>query len=157
MPSIEEMLSQVQQQEKNLQFTEFTSDTALKIGLAIIERAQKENLPVAIDITRNGHQLFHFAFPGTAPNNDQWIMKKNRLANRYSMSSYQYKLKLQSTNRTLEDVGLSLSEYAAVGGAFPVTVQNVGVVGMITISGLQDNEDHDLVAWAIEDYLKKQK
>ena len=43
------------------------------------------------------------------------------------------------------------------GGAFPITIKNVGVVGTITISGLLDNEDHDLVVWGIEDYLKKQK
>ena len=155
LPTVEEMLAKVQQQEKDLQFKEFNSETALEIGLSIIERAKKENLQVAIDICINGHQLFHYAFQGTAPNNDQWILMKNRLANRYCMSSYRNKLRLQSMNKTLADIGLSSSEYAAVGGAFPITIQNVGVVGTITVSGLQDNEDHDLVVWAIEKHLSK--
>ena len=86
MPTVEEILSKVKQQEKDLQFSEFTSDTALSIGLAIIERAKKENLQVAVDIIVNGHQLFHFAFQGTSPFNDQMIIRKNRIANRYSTS-----------------------------------------------------------------------
>ena len=149
------MMLDLQQLEKKLQFNEFNCETALEIGLSMIEDAKKDDLQIAIDICVNGHQLFHFAFDGTAPNNDAWIIKKNRLTNRYSMSSFQFKFKLLSQNRTLADVGLSNSEYAAIGGAFPIIIKNVGVVGTITVSGLKDEDDHAVVVAAIEKYMKK--
>ena len=149
MPTIEELIAQVQQQEKTLQFREFTAETALKIGLAIVERAKQENLVISIDIRRHGHQLFHYAFDGTSPDNDIWLLKKARTVDRFGISSYQYRLRLDKNNRTLQSIGLDPEVYAASGGAFPITIQNVGVIGSIAVSGLPDSEDHALVCWAI--------
>nr|BFE72411.1 hypothetical protein GCM10020092_057120 [Actinoplanes digitatis] len=45
------------------------------------------------------------------------------------------------------------ADFAAHGGAFPVRVPNVGVVGVVTVSGLPQADDHALVVEAIEAYL----
>lgn len=158
MPTIDETIAQVQQQEKDLQFTEFTAETALEIGVALAARAKKENLTLSVDIRLNGHELFHYSAPGTSPDNDEWMRYKRNTVNRFHVSSYLYGLNLRKNNRTLADIGLSPTEYAPWGGGFPITVKNVGVVGTIAVSGLRDDEDHGVIVWAIEQQLKgKQK
>ena len=44
-------------------------------------------------------------------------------------------------------------EFAAHGGAFPVIVRDVGVVGTVTVSGLPQEEDHRLVVAVLRAFL----
>lgn len=155
MTTIEDQIKELEEQEKHLQFQEFTSETALKIGMSLIERAKTENKTIIIDITRHDHQLFHYAFEGTPPDNDKWVLRKNRVVNLFNISSLLFRLKLESSGSSLEARKLNPDECAATGGAFPIIIRNVGVVGTITISGLEDTEDHALVVWAINKYLTK--
>jgi uncharacterized protein (UPF0303 family) len=155
MNNYQELLKELELQEKELQFSEFTSETALKVGMGLVEKAKKENKAITIDITRNGHQLFHYSFDGTSPDNDQWIIRKNRVVNRCNMSSYRMGVFLQSEGKSLEErFLLSSMEYAHHGGAFPITIKNVGVVGTITVSGLTQEEDHAMVVATLKDFLE---
>jgi uncharacterized protein (UPF0303 family) len=47
---------------------------------------------------------------------------------------------------------LPLQEYAAHGGAFPVRVDGVGIVGVVTVSGLAQADDHALVVEALRGF-----
>ncbi|WMC93344.1 heme-degrading domain-containing protein [Kineothrix sp. MB12-C1] len=154
MDDLKELLDELEQQERELQFNEFTSETALEIGMLIIKKAKENNLAITMDITRNGHQLFHYAFDGTGPDNDQWIIRKNRVVNQFNKSSYHVGTELRGAGKTMEERSLLSSfEYAAHGGAFPIIIRNVGVVGTITVSGLPQQEDHALVVSVIKEFL----
>jgi len=154
MDQTERLIAMIQEQEQMLQFPRFTNDMALELGLKLAARAQQEGLPITVDITRCGQQLFHFAAEGTSPDNDQWILRKNRVVNRFGKSSLLMGLLLQMAGKTLEEKYLlPAGEYAAHGGAFPLTIRGVGVVGTITVSGLPQKEDHALVTAVIRDYL----
>ena len=48
---------------------------------------------------------------------------------------------------------LPLQEFAAHGGAFPVRVEGVGIVGVVTVSGLAQGDDHALVTEALRSFL----
>lgn len=155
MCDCEKLLKELEEQEKTLQFSEFTNETALEIGLALIEKAKKEDKKIAVNITRNGQQLFHYAFEGTAPDNDQWIAKKNNVVYRFSRSSLYIGTFLKIEGKSIEEkFHISSFEFFPFGGAFPIIVKNVGVIGTITVSNLAPEEDHKMVIEAIGEYLK---
>ena len=149
-----ELLKELLQQEEELQFGSFSNDTAFAVGIALLEAARSKGKPVTIDITRNGQQLFHVAMQGTSLDNDVWIKRKNNVVNRFGHSSFYMGIYLQSKGQTIEEKYLiSSSEYAAHGGAFPLFIQGVGVVGTITVSGLPQQEDHELVVTTLKRFL----
>ena len=145
----------MEKQEAELQFSEFTSETALKIGLNLVDKAKMGIKKITIDITRNGHQLFHYSFDGTSPDNDQWVIRKNRVVNRFNKSSFLVGASLLNMGKTLEEKwNISSSDYAPHGGAFPIIIKNVGVIGTITVSGLTQEEDHNMVVSVIRESLE---
>ena len=149
-----ELLKELQQQEEEIQFKSFDNNMAFVIGLALLEAARGKGKGVTIDIARNGQQLFHFAMPGTSRDNDVWVQRKNNVVNRFGHSSYYMGVSLKSKGQTMEEKYLiSSGEYAAHGGAFPLIIRGVGVVGTITVSGLPQEEDHELVVTTIRKFL----
>jgi uncharacterized protein (UPF0303 family) len=152
----QKLLKILEEQEKTLQFSEFTNEMAWEIGTNILTKAKQESKTVTIDITRSGQQLFHYAMAGTTPDNDQWIIRKNNVVNRLQKSSFHVGTSLKYNQQTIEqELFLSTREYLPFGGSFPIIIKNVGVVGTITVSGLPDHEDHALVVAIIKEYLKQ--
>jgi uncharacterized protein (UPF0303 family) len=155
---MEETLKNLLQEEAELQFSRFNEDTAWEIGSQLVARARREALPITIDITRAGHQLFHATRPGTAPDNDEWVKRKVRLVMRVGHSSYYIGQWLKSEGKRIEEaLLLPESDYAPHGGCFPIIVKGTGLVGTITVSGLAQEEDHRLVVEAIRSYLQGKK
>lgn len=153
---MEALLKKLEAEERELQFERFSNEDAVALGLSLYETAREKKLPVTIDITRNGHQLFHLSMPGTSPDNDQWVARKIKLVNRMGMSSYRVGTLLRSLGMTLEErFELSHYEYAAHGGCFPVILKGTGPIGTVTISGLAQEDDHAMVVNAIRQYLGK--
>ena len=151
-----QLLIQLQQQEQQLQFPSFSNADAVAIGMDLYETAKERNLPITIDIMRNGQQLFHLSMPGTSPDNDQWVIRKCKLVNRFQASSFRVGTELRSLGQTLEErYELSHYEYAAHGGCFPIIIRDTGMVGTITVSGLAQEDDHALVVEAITKFLNK--
>jgi uncharacterized protein (UPF0303 family) len=103
-----------------------------------------------IDVRRFGQPLFYNALAGTTPDNAEWARRKANTVARFHRSSYAVGLELQQKNTTLlEKFGLSLPEYAAHGGSFPLSVSGAGVIGSVTVSGLPQRDDHQLVVEAL--------
>ncbi|MER7836832.1 heme-degrading domain-containing protein [Streptomyces sp. NPDC096040] len=150
-PSVEEL----EKQERLLVFRRFTHDDAWALGSLLVEMARERQAPVAIDIHRAGQQLFHAALPGSTPDNDAWITRKRRVVERYGSASYLVGARFRAKGTTFEESSrLDPDAYAAHGGSFPITVENVGVIGSVTVSGLPQLQDHRLVVDALEEFLK---
>jgi uncharacterized protein (UPF0303 family) len=147
-------LAELLLQEEELQFATFSNDTAWDLGCALVDTARRDRLAVTIDIRRGDHQLFHAALPGTAANNDVWIERKNRVVRRYGHSSFYVgaKHRVDGTDFAASE-SVDLREYAPHGGAFPIIVRDVGVVGTVTVSGLPQEDDHRLVVEALRAVL----
>ncbi len=155
---MEDILGQLLQEERELQFEKFNEETAWQLGGGLVEKCAREGLPVTIDIMRGEHQLFHASLRGTSADNDEWVKRKVRLVYRFGHSSFYIGQLLKSKGKSIEEMFLiPESQYAPHGGCFPIIVKGTGMVGAITISGLPQEEDHRLVVQAIRDYLSKEK
>lgn len=156
MNNIDNLLTELKQQEDGLQFESFSNEDAISIGLSLLDAAKKDSLPIVIDITRAGQVLFHAAMPDTSPDNDQWIIRKNRTVGRFHCSSFMVGRKLEKSGSTMEEKYLISSlEFAAHGGAFPIRIKGTGVVGTITVSGLAQEDDHALVVRVLRAWLNQ--
>jgi uncharacterized protein (UPF0303 family) len=141
-------------QEETLVFSTFTNDDAIGLGLRLIEAGRAEHLAITVDVRRGDQQVFHAALAGTSADNDAWVERKVRLVKRVGMSSYRMGCQLRASGRSLsEALLLNEHDYAAHGGAFPVVVRSVGLVGVATVSGLPQREDHALVVRVLTEWL----
>jgi len=151
---LEEDLARIALQERRLQFRAFDAETAWAIGTALKTAAKNRQASVAIDIQVHGHTLFAYAMQGTTPDNLDWIRRKRNLVQRCHRSSYAIGLKLTRTKSTLQEkMFLDPKDYAAHGGCFPILLEGTGCVGTITVSGLPQREDHNLVVQVIQEFL----
>ncbi|KZT13178.1 uncharacterized protein LAESUDRAFT_808630 [Laetiporus sulphureus 93-53] len=146
-------------------FSRFTADTAWTLGCMLRDRLRRASpKPAVINITlANSDQLlFHAATgPGTGPDNDTWVARKRRAVLRWGASTWALHNKYGGDEVLFASkfqLGARGGEYAIHGGGFPVRVKGVeGVIGVIVVSGLTMQEDHEVIVEVIEDYLQKVK
>ena len=151
-PSVAELAAQ----ERELCWDGFTEDDAWRLGSALVTTARERELPVAVEVLRGDHRLFQAALAGTSPDNDAWLTRKARTVRRFHTSSLHVGQVCRDAGRTLEEQFLVPSRrYAAHGGAFPLTVTGVGVIGSVAVSGLPQLEDHALVVEVLRAVLDR--
>jgi len=150
----DDLILALEEHERRLTFARFDNADAWHLGSLLVDLATARELPVAVDIRRGTQQLFHAALPGSTAENDSWIARKVRVVERFAASSYLVGRRLAAKGDTLDArYGVDPAEFAAHGGAFPIRVPGVGVVGVVTVSGLPQADDHALVVEAIESFL----
>lgn len=142
--------------EQQTKLSHFNSDVAWNLGNHARTVAQKNPKPIVINITNaSGHVLFHTVTKsGTATENDHWVNRKKQLTLRTQLSSFITGQKLKQKNKSLEDAYfMSSQEYSAYGGAVPIWVTSVdSLVGVLTVSGLAQEEDHMLGLEILESF-----
>jgi uncharacterized protein (UPF0303 family) len=153
MPSLDELAAQ----EERLQFDRFDDDVAWALGAQLVEAARAQELPVAIELRRNGRQVFHAALPGSAPDNDAWLARKARVVDRYEQASFRVGEAARQAGKTFEQQSrLDPDLYAAHGGAFPIRLRGTGVIGSAAVSGLPQLADHEFVVEQLAIFLGEQ-
>lgn len=154
MENYAELLDTLTRQENELQFTAFSSDTALALGLKLIELAKDGNKIITVNITVNGKVLFHHAMQGAAADQAEWIRRKNNVVARFGRCSFYVGTDHKQRGVVFEDIRhLDPKDYAPFGGAFPITLKGTGIIGTVTVSGLRQAEDHALAVQALRAVL----
>jgi len=154
MENYAELLQTLTQQEQELQFTAFSSDTALTLGLKLVELAKAGGKAITINITINGKVLFHHAMQGASADQAGWIRRKNNVVARFGRCSFYVGIDHKHRGVVFEDIKyLDPQDHAANGGAFPITLKGTGIIGTVTVSGLRQAEDHALVVEALRAVL----
>jgi uncharacterized protein (UPF0303 family) len=137
-------------QEQRLQLPRFDHEIAWRIGARLRDLAVTRGLSVVIDVRRFGYQLFFTALDGTTPDNLEWVRRKTNTVARFLCSSYAIGLELEQRKTNLtEKYALPASDYVSHGGSFPIAVAGAGVIGAVTVSGLPQRADHELVVEAL--------
>jgi uncharacterized protein (UPF0303 family) len=143
-------LTRIAEQQRRLRFTSFDEDTAWRLGADLRARAAERGLAVTIEVRLRGETVFLHAMAGTTPANADWARRKRTVVEWLHQPSYAVGLEEKQAGRSvLEAMGLSAREVAPHGGSFPIVVDGIGCVGAVTVSGLPQRADHELVVEAL--------
>lgn len=146
----DELIAELERQERELVLSRFDHADAWVLGGLLVNLAGGRGLPVAIDIRHGTQQVFHAGLAGSTADNDAWIERKVRVVQRYGASSYLVGRRMAAKGVELDaSMGVDPALYAAHGGAFPIRIAHVGIVAVVTVSGLPQADDHALVVEAL--------
>ncbi|NGN43987.1 heme-degrading domain-containing protein [Mesorhizobium sp. CGMCC 1.15528] len=141
-------------QERELVFPTFDEATAFAVGSRIRDRALKDGFGIIVDIRTWDRPLFYAAMPGSNASNPDWARRKINVVKRFLKSTYRMVLEQDRPDRSFKpSEGLDIADYVLAGGGFPVTVKGAGVIGCITVSGLPERQDHEVVVRAVCEHL----
>jgi uncharacterized protein (UPF0303 family) len=153
--SLDSDIAQLKLQEERLVFSRFDEADAWALGALMRDAARDQKLGLVIDIRIAGRPLFYTALPGTAADNPEWVRRKINVVMRLHRSSYLVGREIAKSGRPLDELfGVNPIDVAPHGGAFPIRIKDVGVVGTISVSGIPQREDHNFVVRCICEFLK---
>lgn len=139
-------LTDLLNQEEALQFAVFNNDIAWQLGSQLKAIAESNKSAVAIEVYAFNQVIFSYAMVNTTPDNLHWIKRKRQSVLRFGHSTYYLNQYNASKNREFEaQMHIDPFEYCAHGGAFPIRITNSGLIGVVTVSGLPQEEDHRMV------------
>ncbi|KAI9660470.1 MAG: hypothetical protein M1821_009820 [Bathelium mastoideum] len=164
LPDPPQDLASIENTEAALTLPSFTADTAWELGTTLRTRllALSPNAAIVnIALANNSQVLFHCvtrANAGAAPDNDVWVARKRAAVLRWGHSTWWLRRKFDGDEAAFAArMGLTggrAGEYAMHGGGFPVRVRGVeGVVGVVVVSGLKQEQDHQVIVEVLKEYL----
>ncbi|KAJ8103583.1 hypothetical protein POJ06DRAFT_242331 [Lipomyces tetrasporus] len=159
-------LAKLAEQEAELEFSSFNASDALALGLAILAESPKAKTPdapgvraVVVHVSINGNLQFYSAQDGTNADNYGWIQRKVNTVTRFGRASIFMGSSCMAGGKDFNvKFLLPETEYVGVGGGFPLRVKGVAYpVGVVAVSGLPHQMDHELVTKGIKKYLESKK
>ena len=146
----------ISQQEGELAFERFDEDTAFELG-GLVRQAAKAlgKGGIVTGVYLWDRTLFYGATAGTSEFNRAWVERKVKLVRLMLKSSYRVVLERGDRPRIEPGWAIAPTEYAIAGGAFPISLKGIGVVGAAAASGLDERTDHEIVRAAIATLLGK--
>lgn len=136
---------------KKIELDNFNNHIGLEMGLAVVNLAKERNQKVAVKIERLNHTIFLFVDDDLPADKHLWLKRKANVAKHFEESSLSVKTDLTIENMTIEGTfALTNKKHLAKGGAIPVFVKNAGMIAIITVSGLHDEEDHKIIIEALK-------
>lgn len=152
----DEILSVLQEQEDSFIFKHFTNEDAWDVGNIIVNEFKKQGFSAAVSIRlNNGYTVFQYGTDGTGIDHANWITRKENTVKVKAMSSMRAYATLKANNITLADWFLDPMEFSTCGGAFPIKVEGVGIIGTIIVSGIAVITDHEIIIECLEKYFNK--
>lgn len=123
----------------------FDADVARRLGDIAINLAARRGLPIAVGIVGEAAPLFYCALDGSRANDSDAIRRRQNTVFRFGVSSFEVGARFRRAGWSLQSQGLSDADYALDGGGVPLRLAGGGIVGAMTIAGLDDARDHALV------------
>ena len=150
MSKLDQDLQRLALQEQVLQLDGFDETSAWELGTLIKRICETRGVAVTIEVRRAKETLFFYNMAGVVPNNAEWVRRKRNVVELLHRSSYAVGMSNQKDNTSLpQKTGVALNDYAEHGGSFPIRVKRVGCIGVVTVSGVPQREDHAIVVEAL--------
>ena len=133
-----------------IELDHFSNAIAMDMGIRIVELARSRNQAIAVEISRLNQTVFLYVEDGLPADKHNWLRRKANVAKYFEESSLAVRHTLEKRGMSLEKpFGLDEKNYIAKGGSIPVFVKNAGLIATVTVSGLRDFEDHDIIIEAL--------
>ncbi|RYP60651.1 hypothetical protein DL771_010432 [Monosporascus sp. 5C6A] len=157
IPSPPENVEEIKDGWDSIVLESFTADDAWELGHLLYARllpfatAQGKPTLISIALANSQQVLFEAAVgAGTLPDNAFWVRRKRNTVLRFGCSSWLMGRKFGGDEELFaRKFGLSpeqASEHAIHGGGVPIRVRGVeGVVAIVIVSGLKQDEDHGVI------------
>lgn len=123
----------------------FDAGVARRLGDIAINLASRRGLPIAVGIVGAASPLFYCALDGSRTGDSDAIRRRQNTVFRFGLSSLEVGVRFHRAGWSLQSQGLSDDDYALDGGGVPLRITGGGIVGAMTIVGLDDARDHALV------------
>jgi uncharacterized protein (UPF0303 family) len=150
------MMDEILLEEQSFVFSGFNATTALEIGNYLTKKATELKLPIVIDISSLQQCLYHFAAVGSTASNERFIRRKKNTVCLFSHSTKWAAAKVKNDVTAMNQrYGTVDADYTILQGGFPVIVAQMGLVGSICVSGLTEQEDHNIIVEALNDLKSK--
>ncbi|KAJ5619856.1 hypothetical protein N7510_003840 [Penicillium lagena] len=159
--------------------TAWALGTALRNRILSLPKTQRKPALISIALATatpsSGplHVIFQCATEsGTIPDNENWVRRKRNTVLRWGVSSWAMRMKMVgglgagASAAEVEEAfvnkyalasangGAVADEYAIHGGGYPVRVRGVeGVVAVVVVSGLKQEDDHQVVAETVREVV----
>ncbi|ANQ50559.1 hypothetical protein MY04_3194 [Flammeovirga sp. MY04] len=137
---------------RKITLNQFDNRLGLTIGLKVHEIAILKKQQIAVRVERLNHVIFMYVDNDLPADKHNWIDRKANVAKHFEESSLSVKHDLFNGKMSLEKTfALDENQYLAKGGAIPIFVENVGMIAIVTVSGLNDEKDHSIIIEAFQD------
>lgn len=138
-------------EEKGFVFAGFNALTALEIGNYLTKKANELKLPIVIDVSSFQQCLYHFSAVGSTANNEKFIRRKRNTVFLFSHSTKWAAAKVKGDVPAMHQrYATTDADYTILQGGFPIIVASMGLVGAICVSGLTEQEDHNIIVEALD-------
>ncbi|MDV3754455.1 hypothetical protein CMU20_05395 [Elizabethkingia anophelis] len=136
---------------RRIELDSFSNRIAFDMGVKIIDLAKSRNQHIAVEVCRLNHTIFLYVDDTLPVDKHNWLRRKANIARQFEESSLSVKNDLKEGNMNLEKTfGLDEKDFLAKGGAIPIFVKNGGMIAVVTVSGLHDEEDHNIIIEALK-------
>lgn len=136
---------------ERIELKKFNNRIAFEMGSKIIALAKSKNQHIAIEISRLNQTVFLYVDDGLPMDKHNWLRRKVNVSKQFEKSSLSVKNDLFQGNMSLaKTFGLDEKDFIAKGGAIPVYIKDAGMIAIIAVSGLHDEEDHQIIVQALK-------
>lgn len=150
----DELMKTLEMQEEVLQFSHFTNDDGWELGNMLVQEAKKLGISVAVQIRKNNDMdIFRHAMTGMTDYNMKRLEYKHNTVKTLEKSSLYMYMLLDKAQDGAGSLQLPSQEYGFYGGAFPIRIEEAGVIGSVAVSGIGHVADHDFLIKVISKYL----
>ncbi len=128
----------------------FSNRIALEMGLAIAELATEKNVQVGVEIRRLNYSVFLFIDENLSADIQNWLRRKANVAKHFERSSLSVRQEFKDAAVLQTTFGLDEKDHALSGGSMPIFLKEGGMIGTVTVSGLKDEDDQQLIIDALK-------